>query len=177
MKKEFFADQLCHFEAPITQMLTLLPDDKLEWSPAANTMPARALVQHLTDAIRSHAASMVSGQWVPQPADVAGGKGKTKQQLLKEVKETFAGARQTLEKLNQHDFETRRVTIDAGKVSLEGTTEEIGVSLALRHMANHVMQLFWYLRQAGVDADSGTLYFGMPPGEFSTRAADMQASA
>ena len=29
MKKEFFIDQYCRFEAPITQMLNLLPEDKL----------------------------------------------------------------------------------------------------------------------------------------------------
>ncbi len=40
------------------------------------------------------------------------------------------------------------------------------------------MQLFWYLRQAGVDADSGPLYFGMPPGEFSMRMQpQMQAAS
>ncbi len=37
------------------------------------------------------------------------------------------------------------------------------------HLANHTIQLFRHLRQEGVEAASGTLYFGMPPGEFFTR--------
>lgn len=65
----------------------------------------------------------------------------------------------------------------AGPVSFEGSTEELGVSLVLIHTANHVMQLFWYLRQIGVDADSGTLYFGLPPGQFSTRMTPEQMQA
>ena len=169
MKKEFFTNQLCRFEGPITQILSLMPEDKLDWNPTENTMTTRAVVQHLVDGVEDHARSMVSGEWVPKPADLEGGSGKTKDQLLDEVKQAFANAREAMQALSQEDFETVQVKIEAGAITLEGTTEEIGVSLALVHLANHTMQLFWYLRQAGVDADSGTLYFGMPPGQFSTR--------
>ena len=60
---------------------------------------------------------------------------------------------------------------------LTSTTEEIGVSLVLAQLTNHTMQLFWYLRQVGVDADSGTLYFGMPPGKFSTHLQPQMQAA
>ena len=51
------------------------------------------------------------------------------------------------------------------------------MSLALAQLTNHTMQLFWYLRQVGVDADSGTLYFGMPPGKFSTHLQPQMQAA
>ena len=175
--KEFFTNQYCRFEGPITQMVSLLPADKLDWSPADNTMASRALIQHLIDSSQGMASMLVSGEWIPRPADTDGGKGKTKEQFSTEVKAAFAQARTTLDGLTQEQFETARSKIEAGPVSMEGTAEELGVSLCLIHTAYHVMQLFWYLKQAGVDADSGTLYFGMPPGQFSTRATEMQATA
>ena len=177
MTKEFFINQYCRFEGSVTQMFSLLPDDKLDWSPAENTMTTRALVQHLIDSTQGMAASLVSGQWEPRPADLDGGRGKSKEQLLADVKSAFEQARTTLNQMTQEQFETARSKIEAGPVTLEGTAEEMGVSLCLIHTANHVMQLFWYLRQAGVDADSGTLYFGMPPGQFSTRASEMPATS
>ncbi len=56
MTKEFFINQYCRFEGPVTQMFSLLPDDKLDWSPAENTMTTRALVQHLIDSTQGMAA-------------------------------------------------------------------------------------------------------------------------
>lgn len=76
MTKEFFTNQLARFEGPITQMLSLFPEEHLEWQPTENTMKARALVRHLIDAIPYMAECMVSGEWVPKPADLEGGKGK-----------------------------------------------------------------------------------------------------
>jgi hypothetical protein len=177
MTKEFFINQYPRFEGPIIQMLALFPEDKLDWSPAENTLTTRAVVQHLSDAVPEMAASLVSGQWTPKPADAEGGEGKSRDELAAGVREAFSEARATLEGLSQEQFETSHSKIDAGVIHLEGTIEELGVSLCLLHSANHVMRLFCYLRQAGVDADSGTLYFGMPPGQFSTRPADMKAGA
>lgn len=170
MTKEFFINQYTRFEGPITQMLALFPEDKLDWSPVENALTTRAVVQHLSDAVPEMAASLVSGQWTPRPADAEGGKGKSRDQLVAGVRQAFSKARATLEGLSQEQFETSRSKIEAGAINLEGTIEELGVSLCMIHSANHVMQLFWYLRQAGVDADSGTLYFGMLPGQFSTRS-------
>ena len=169
MTKEFFINQYCRFEGPITRMLSLFPDDRLEWSPVENTMATRAVVQHMIDFVPGMAASLVSGEWSPRPADLEGGHGKNKQQLLDDVKAAFAQARTTLGQMTQEQFETSRSKIEAGEVKFEGTAEEMGVSLCLIHLTNHVMQLFWYLRQSGIDADSGVLYFGMEPGQFSTR--------
>ena len=177
MTKEFFINQYCRFEGPITRMLSLFPDDQLEWSPVENTMTTRDVVQHMIDAVPRMATSLVSGDWEPRPADLDGGSGKTKQQLLDEVKAAFAQARTTLEEMTQEHFETSRSKIEAGEVKFEGTAEEMGVSLCLIHTANHVMQLFWYVRQSGIDADSGVLYFGMEPGQFSTRGQFTGAAA
>ena len=60
---------------------------------------------------------------------------------------------------------------------MAGTPEELAVWNVLRHLANHTMQLFWYLKQSGINVDTGTLYFGLPPGKLSTRAADRQNTA
>jgi hypothetical protein len=174
MQKEFFSQQFCRFEGPVTQMTGALPEEKLGFRPTADAMSAGELLQHIADIVRDHGESMRTGDWIPKIPDLAKSAGKSKVQLLGEVKASFETARNSLSRLTQQDFESKKVNVSFGPISMDGTTEEIGVSLALIHLANHVMQLFCYLRQMGVDVDTGTLYFGFPPDQLSTR---MQAQA
>ena len=56
-----------------------------------------------------------------------------------------------------------------GTTPLEGATEEAAVLLGCRQLCLLAMQLFCYLRTMDVEADTGTLCFGLPPGQLSTR--------
>lgn len=169
MTKDFFVSQILGFEAPITRMAAMLPEDKLDWRPCPKTMPARVLLQHLADAVRNDAKALTSGDWKAVPPDFKAADGKNRDDLIAELKAAFASAAESFESLTDEDLRSRPITLQAGERRIEGTVEELGVSITYRHLASTTMQLFWYLKQAGIEADSGVLYFGLEPGEFSTR--------
>lgn len=169
MTKEFYTEQICGFEGPIQQMISLVPDGELDWRPADETMTVRQLVQHLVDSVRDTGAYVLAAHWIPKPIDLEKPAGKTKTVLSSELREAFADCRMSLESLTANDFANKEAIVADGTTPLKGTNEEVGVLLGYRHLCFHTMQLFCYLRTLGVEADTGTLYFGLPPGQLSTR--------
>lgn len=169
MTKEFYVEQMMGFEAPITRMLSLFAEDRLDWSPCENTMPLRVLVQHVVDVVGGDAYLLTTTEFVPSPPDFQKARGKSVQDLDAAIRSAFTEAKEAYAGMSQESFEKERISFGFGEMKIEGTVEEIAISICYRHMSNNVMQLFWYLRESGVDADSGTLYFGLLPGEFSTR--------
>ena len=169
MTKQFYTEQIGGFEGPLQQMIRLVPDDRLDWRPADETMTVRQLTQHLIDSMRDLGAYVLAAHWIPKPIDLEKPAGKSKDDLSSELREAFADCRMSLENVTADDFANRQAIVADGTTPLKGTNEEVGVLLGYRHLCFHTMQLFCYLRTLGVEADTGTLYFGLPPGQFSTR--------
>jgi len=169
MTKEFYTEQICGFEGPLQQMISLVPGNKLDWKPADNAMTVRQLAQHLVDSVRDLGANVLAARWMPKPIDLKASEGKSATVLSADLSGAFAACRKSLEQLTAEDFANKDAVVADGSTPLKGTNEEVAVLLGYRHLCFHTMQLFCYLRTMGVDADTGTLYFGLPPGQFSTR--------
>ncbi len=147
---------------PAPALLSLIPVERLDWAPATNMMTIRGLIHHLS--ARTGVHGLVTGDFDPSrcwgdnddPASTT--PGKARERLTKAVEEV----EKSLSKVSIEDWEHRIVEMPWG---VKGTLETMAYALIVEHFLNHKMQLFLYLKLLGIPVDTGTLYFGLLPGQ------------
>lgn len=156
---------VAHAEAtykPAPTLFGLIPEDRLDWSPTKSMMTIRELIVHLT--ARTGVYGLVTGDFDharcwgdgDDPASVTPAQATARLvKALDEVKTLFAG-------VSLDDWERKQVEMPWG---MKGTLEVMAHTLVIEHFLNHKMQLFIYLKLLGIAVDTGTLYYGLPPGK------------
>ena len=145
-------------------LMNLVDDDMLDWHPQAEGewMTTRRLLRHLSDACGWCAANFVYDRW-PQVME-----GKPEDQPPESV-ESVAEAKS---ELAMDKARVLKAVADAGEEALatrmiaapwDPTERPLGqhVLQMVAHLAQHKMQLFYYLKLRGKPVNTYTLY-GIP---------------
>ncbi len=162
MKKEDFVSMMDDLEKPTLKLAELVPEHALDTTPIPNTMTFRVLLSHLASSLEDVEGFFLSEKWEPPIPDHEKSQGKSKDQLIQEIRDGHVAVRECYGKMSQEFFET---TFREFPWGAKGTIEQLSVSLLYNHQIHHKMQLFLYLKALGIELDTGTLYLGMEPGE------------
>ncbi len=161
MKKQDFIEQMRSTQAPLKAMVEMVPDDKLEWAPAANFMKIGQLLKHLSEnwcIVRM----MITNEWpFSGPEEMAEcmvlekmpacSKKEAAEAMENDLNDSIA----YLEKeISEEDFFGKTVEAPWG---FKGAIWK-ALLMAKEHQVNHKMQLHLYLKQLGLPVDTNTLY-------------------
>lgn len=156
------ADFLVYMEAlcrPAATLISMVPNDKLDWRPGDNYMPMGRLLWHLTASLGINARGLVTGEWPkhdgpPDPNKWPSVDPKRALELLEESKQTI---RTVLDGVSEEDFLNRHVAPPFKTIS--GKLEYLMIFF-MQHFITHKVQLFFYLKQLGLPVGTQQLYRG-----------------
>ena len=149
-------------EKPTLKLTEFIPERALDTTPIPNTMTFRVLLSHLASSMLDAENFFLNDEWRPPVPDEEKSKEKSKEDLIQEIRDGHAAIRECYDKMTQDFFETKFKELPWGS---KGTIEHLSVSMLYNHQIHHKMQLFLYLKALSIELDTGTLYFGMEPGE------------
>lgn len=157
-KNEFFDVVAASFE-PAAKLITLVPADKLAWSPGATFMNLGQLVYHLSAGLGGGMEMLQTGTWPSMEEMEKEGKLENLPscgvaEALDRLEKDKVVLRKAIDQLSEEDFTNKLVTVPWG---MTAKMERMGISF-LEHFINHKMQLFTYLKLLGLPVNSSTLY-------------------
>jgi hypothetical protein len=160
MTKTDFYDLIMEAYRPAQTLIRMVPEDKLDWRPAAGFMSIGQLIDHLTEPISDGLRCLVTNQW-PFTSDQMEEGMKLEnipscnvQKALEKLEKDKAGLREVLDGLSEEEFAQMPVSAPWG---WKGKLEIMAV-LFREHFTNHKMQLFTYLKLLGLPVNTATLY-------------------
>lgn len=161
MNKQEFINIMHMTQAPLVNMVKMVPEDKLEWRPAENMMSMGQLLKHLSEnwcIIRM----MVTNDWPGMDLDKmeemmklenlpSCGKTEALEAMTKDLNDAVVFVEK---EIGEEDFFTKEISAPWG---FKGETWK-GVLMARDHLNNHKMQLHVYLKILGLPVNTSTLY-------------------
>jgi uncharacterized damage-inducible protein DinB len=161
MNKADFVNIMKRTQAPLKNMVEMVPDDKLDWAPVKNCMTVAQVMKHLSEnwcIIKM----MVTGEWPFSSPDEMAEAMKLENLPTCTKAEAVAAFDKDLNdavayvsnELNEEDFFNKKVTAPWG---FEGEIWK-AVLMAKEHQVSHRMQLHQYLKQLGQPVNTETLY-------------------
>jgi len=140
----------------------MVPDDKLDWSPAAGFMTMGQLLKHLSSNW-VFLKMMVTNQLPPADPNMTMEESMKQENLPRCSKsEAIAGMKDDLNntvafienEITENDFFSKEISAPWG---FKGKIWE-GAQMMVEHQINHKMQLHIYLKLLGKPVHTGTLY-------------------
>ena len=161
VKKNEFQQYVMESFRPAESLLKMIPEDKLDWKPAAGFMSMGQLIHHLCDGgIGEALRKTISGDWPSQEELEASMKQEmpacSVEEALDKLETDRTVLKATLSQVTEEDFENKLVSVPWG---WEAKIEMMGLQF-LSHFFHHKMQLFMYLKLLGFPVNTTTLYFG-----------------
>jgi hypothetical protein len=161
MTKQDFIELMKNAQAPLKGMVALLPDDKIDWAPAANFMTAGHVLKHLSENW-CIVKMMVTQQWpfsgeqeMIEAMKLENLPSCGKAEAIAAMEKDLADAIAYLE--NEVSEEQFFNTVVEAPWGFKGEIWK-AVLMAREHATNHKMQLFLYLKLLGLPVHTGTLY-------------------
>ena len=161
MNKQDFIEMMQRTQAPLKNMVEMVPDDELDWAPGETFMTVGQVLKHLSEnwcIIKM----MVTNEWPVSSMEEMAEAMKlenmpscTKAEALGAMEQDLSGAVEYIEKeISEEDFFNKEVSAPWG---FKGQIWK-AVLMSKDHQLNHKMQLHIYLKQLGLPVNTGTLY-------------------
>jgi hypothetical protein len=140
-------------------LLTLIPDDKLEWQPLPNVMRVCDLLGHLLECLAGFCATLYAIDrkrlaHFDQLRNLTVNHACAIQEASERIGEYASNIREGFSVISDYDLARRIPTIFAP----EGEAVMTILLDNLEHLINHKHQLFFYLKLIGVNVGTGDLY-------------------
>jgi len=145
-------------------LIQLTPEDKLDFKPKDGLMTIAQVLKHLSACLGESLTMAIDQSWPKMPegemlptADKLP-KSESAAEALKEIDRDWELLKKQSERIDDREFNEKSFQVPWMPFPM--TYEEFMMQ-ALEHMSNHRMQLFIWLKLAGLDLHTGHLY-GMP---------------
>lgn len=140
-------------------LLTLIPDDKLEWQPLPTVMRVCDLLGHLLECLAGFCATLYAIDpkrlaHFDQLRNLTVNHACAIQEASERIGEYASNIREGFSVISDYDLARRISTIFAP----EGEAVMTILLDNLEHLINHKHQLFFYLKLIGVNVGTGDLY-------------------
>ena len=161
MNKKDFIEIMQKTQAPLKNMVEMIPDDKFDWAPGKDFMTVGQLLKHL-GGNWSIVKMMVTNEWpfsseeeVVEAMKLENMATCTKPEARAALEKDLNDAVDFIEnELSEEDFFNKEAGTPWG---FKGKIWR-AVILAMEHQVNHKMQLHLYMKQLGLPVNTGTLY-------------------
>lgn len=161
MTKRDFFEIMKRTQAPLENMVKMIPDDKLNWAPDSHFMNMGQLIRHLSEnwvIIKM----MITNEWpFSDPKEMENAMklenmpSCSKEEAIKAMKEDLDNAIAYLKNdVSEEDFFNTKVSAPWG---FEGEIWKAAL-MAKDHQMNHKMQLHQYLKILNQPVNTNTLY-------------------
>jgi uncharacterized damage-inducible protein DinB len=161
MNKQDFIDMMQKTQAPLKNMVEMVPDDKLDWAPGEGFMTVGKVLKHLSEnwcVIKMMAAN----EWPFSNMEEAAEAMKLENMPSCSKAEALSAMEQDLNdavnyikrEISEEDFLNKEISAPWG---FKGPIWK-AVLLAKEHQVNHKMQLHIYMKQLGLPVNTETLY-------------------
>ena len=146
---------------PASNLIKMVPADKLGWQPGPKFMTLGQLIYHLSLGVGDGIRLLHTGEWPAMEEMLTGMKQENLpscgvEEALKKLEADKQVLREALDGVSEADFTNKVVSVPWG---FQGKFELLAFSF-LEHFTNHKMQLFTYLKMLDLPVDTQTLYFG-----------------
>lgn len=161
MNKQDFIEMMQKTQAPLKNMVEMIPDDKLDWAPGEGFMTVGKVLKHLTEnwcVIKM----MVENEWrfssmeeMAEALKLENMPSCTKAEALGAMKQDLNSAVDFIKhEISEEDFFNKEISAPWG---FKGPIWK-AVLMAKEHQVNHKMQLHIYLKQLELTVNTETLY-------------------
>ena len=161
MKKSDFIEMMRRTQAPLKDMIEMVPEDKLDWAPDKSFMSIAKVLKHLSEnwvLIKI----MVTNQWpfndfeeLQESLKLENMPTCSKSEALAAIEKDLNDAVDFIDKeISEEDFFSKVVSAPWG---FKGEVWK-AVLMAKDHQINHKMQLHIYLKLLGKPVNTQTLY-------------------
>lgn len=161
MNKKDFIEMMRKTQAPLKNMVEMIPDDKLDWAPGEGFMTVGQVLRHLSENW-CIVKMMVTNEWpfssmeeMAEAMKLENMPACTKAEAWTAMEKDLNDAVDYIEnELSEEEFLSKKVSAPWG------FTGEIwkAVLMAKEHQVNHKMQLHLYMKQLGLPVNTETLY-------------------
>jgi len=145
-------------------LIALTPDDKLDFKPQEGLMTIAQVLKHLASSLGASLEMANKNSWpqmpegdMPPNADSMPHSQSTTE-ALEEIDKDWALLLKEIDKIKDDEFEKNKLTVPWMPMPM--TYQEFMMQ-SMEHLSNHRMQLFIWLKLAGLKLHTGHLY-GMP---------------
>lgn len=145
-------------------LIQLTPEDKLNFKPKDGLMTIAQVLKHLSTCLGESLAMAIDQSWPKMPegemlptADKLP-KSNSAAEALKEIDQDWELLKKQIDRINDQEFNEKSFQVPWMPFPMTYTEF---MMQALEHMSNHRMQLFIWLKLAGLNLHTGNLY-GMP---------------
>jgi uncharacterized damage-inducible protein DinB len=161
VNKQDFIEMMQKTQAPLMNMVEMIPDDKLDWAPSEGFMTVGQVLKHLTENW-CVVKMMVTNEWRFSNMEEMGEALKlenmptcTKAEALSAMEQDLNSAMDHIKyEISEEDFFNKEISAPWG---FKGQIWK-AVLLAKEHQVNHKMQLHIYMKQFGLPVNTETLY-------------------
>ena len=161
MNKQDLIEMMQKTQAPLKNMVEMIPDDKLDWAPGEGLMTVGKVLKHLTENW-SIVKMMVTNEWPFSNMEEMAEAMKLENMPTCTKAEAWSAMEQDLNnavdyiknELSEEDFLNKEVSAPWG---FKGQIWR-AVLMAKEHQVNHKMQLHIYMKQLGLPVNTETLY-------------------
>jgi uncharacterized damage-inducible protein DinB len=161
VNKQDFIEMMQKTQAPLMNMVEMVPDDKLDWAPSEGFMTVGQVLKHLTENW-CVVKMMVTNEWFFSNMEEMAEAMKlenmptcTKAEALSAMEQDLNNAMDHIKyEISEEDFLNKEVSAPWG---FRGQIWK-AVLIAKDHQVNHKMQLHIYMKQLGLPVNSETLY-------------------
>ncbi len=161
MNKADFIVLMQNTQAPLKNMVSMIPEDKIDWAPGDGFMTVGQVLKHLTEnwcLLRM----MVTGEWPFSSEEEMAAAMRlenmpscTREEAWPAMEKDLTDAVAYLtDEVSEDDFFSKVVTAPWG---FKGEIWK-ALLMAQEHQANHKMQLHVYMKLLGLPVDTQTLY-------------------
>lgn len=161
MTKDDFCGLVIQAFGPASNLIKMVPAEKLNWQPGPKFMTLGQLICHLSSGVGEGIRLLHSGQWPAMEEMLTGMKQENLpscdvEEALRRLEADKEILRKALDEISEADFTGKVVSVPWG---FQGKFELLALSF-VEHFTNHKMQLFTYLKLLDLPVDTQTLYFG-----------------
>ncbi len=161
MNKQDFIEMMQRTQAPLKNMVEMIPEDKLDWAPGEGFMTVGQVLKHLTENW-CVVEMMARNEWrfsnmeeMAEALKLGNMPTCTKAEAWSAMEQDLNNAVDYIEhELSEEDFFNKEISAPWG---FKGQIWK-AVLLAKEHLVNHKMQLHIYMKQLGLPVNTETLY-------------------
>ena len=161
MNKQDFIEMMQKTQAPLKNMVEMIPDDKLDWAPGEGFMTVGKVLKHLTENW-CVVKMMATNEWFFSSMEEMAEAMKLENMLTCNKAEALSAMDQDLDdavdyiehEISEEDFLNKEISAPWG---FKGQIWK-AVLMAKEHQVNHKMQLHIYMKQLGLPVNTETLY-------------------
>lgn len=139
---------------PVRYLMSIVPEDKLDWRPAETMMPLGKLLAHL--ALGAEVIGFTATENWPEKFCEQEYASMPPRPAIERFDRNIEKSIQAVKNLCERDYFTGTMKMPWGE---EGK-KNLMLMLMCDHIIHHKMQLFIYLKMLGFDLNSWHLYFG-----------------